>query len=110
MHFILLGAVLHATVLGVLAFFILFAAGKAEGFTALLGRLLGYWVLLLAILGLVFGIFAAATGKHMGPGWMMRQHGWRHMGRPPFDCPVEPEKPGAAPAKPATPAEPNKPG
>ena len=96
MHFMVIGAVLHATVLGVIAFFILFAASKASGFVALLGRLLGYWVLILAVLGLVIGIGSAVTGKPMfgmqGP-WMM--HGdWHHMDRmgPPGAEPAAPDQ------------------
>ena len=101
MHWIM-GAVLHGTVLGIIAFFVLFAAGKAEGFTALLGRVLGYWVLLLAVLGVLCGVYAGVTGKsmmppdgmHGGPGWM---HHWDHgpMMQPP------PPPPAAAPAMPA---------
>jgi hypothetical protein len=117
MPFMIMGALLHLTVLGVIAFFILFAASKAEGFVALLGRLLGYWILLLALAGLVFGVFHAVTGKPvMGGGWMMHHRGWHHEGPPgTWDEPVPPpagapapEKQPAAPepAKPATPAKP----
>jgi len=105
MHFMIIGALLHVTVLGVVAFFILFAASKADGFVALLGRVLGYWILLLAILGLALGIFGAVTGKHMGPPWMMH-HRWDHRGPPPWDAPPQgaPAKPDAEPAAPAEPA------
>jgi hypothetical protein len=96
MHWIF-GAVLHATVLGVIAFFILFAAGKAEGFTALLGRLLGYWVLLLAIAGLVAGIYFGMSGKR--PDMMMGSHpGWMHHWGPPPDGPMMQPAPAPAPA------------
>ncbi len=83
MHWIF-GAILHATVLGVISFFVLFAASKADGFVALLGRLLGYWLLLLAILGLACGIYGGVTGKNPmpmddHPGWM------HHWGPPPPD-------------------------
>jgi len=107
MHFMLVGAVLHATVLGILAFFILFAAEKASGFTALLGRLLGFWVLLLAVLGFVIGIGSAVTGKPMmglmgDKPWM--HHHWDHMGPPPGEpAPSDDQK---APAAPETPAKP----
>ena len=40
MHMMIAGIVLHGTVLGVLAFFILFAASKADGFVKLLGNIL----------------------------------------------------------------------
>ena len=103
MHWIV-GTVLHVTVIGVIAFFILFAASKAEGFVALLGRLLGYWVLLIAVAALAGGIYFGMTGKgpemwhgHPGPGWM------HHWGPGPMMQPPPPPPPGApapAPAKP----------
>jgi len=105
MHWIM-GAVLHATVIAVISFFILFAAGKAEGFVALLGRLLGYWVLLIAILALAGGIYFGVTGKgpdmmHGHPGWM---HHWGPPGGPMMQPPPPPPPPGApAPAAPAKP-------
>jgi hypothetical protein len=108
MHFMLVGAVLHATVLGILAFFVLFAAGKASGFTALLGRLLGYWVLLLAVLGLVIGIGSAVTGKPMmgmmgDKPWMHHWDHMDHMGPPPGaeapDQKMAPEPDKATPPK-----------
>jgi hypothetical protein len=120
MHFMIIGALLHVTVLGVIAFFILFAASRAEGFVALLGRLLGYWILLLALAGLAFGIFGAVTGRHMmGPGWMMHHRGWDHMGPPgtwnepvppPTGAPATPAPEQPAKPAPATPAKPAKPG
>ena len=95
----IIGAVLHATVIAIIAFFILFAAGKAEGFTALLGRLLGYWVLLIAIVALAGGISASMNGgKPFGMDMMHGHHGWHHMGPPP-DGPMMPPPP-AAPASP----------
>lgn len=104
MHWIM-GAVLHATVIAIFAFFILFAASKAEGFTALLGRLLGYWVLLIAILALAGGIYFGVTGKgppdmwhgHPGPGWM---HHWGPPGGPMMQPPPPPPPGAPAPAKP----------
>jgi hypothetical protein len=104
------GVVLHATVLGIIAFFVLFAAGKAEGFVALLGRLLGYWVLLLAILSIVGGVYCSVTGKQVGPGWMHGPgHGWMHQWSPPGpDGAAPPPPPAAAPTTPA-PATPAKP-
>ncbi len=106
MHWIL-GAVLHATVIGVIAFFVLFAASKAEGFVALLGRLLGYWVLLIAIAALAAGIYFGMTGK--GPMEMMHGHpGWgHHWGPGPMMQPPAPP-PSGAPLMPP-PASPPKP-
>ena len=111
MHFII-GAVLHATVLGVIAFFVLFAAGKAEGFVSLLGRLLGFWLLLLAILSIAAGAyFHLKGGKPDEMGWM-HGHGWMHHWGPPDGAPPPPAQPAATPAPapttpaPATPAKP----
>ncbi len=110
MHWIV-GAVMHATVLGIVAFFLLFAASKAEGLVALLGRLLGYWVLLVAILSLVCGIYGGVTGKPgdvPGMGWM-HEHGpgWMHHWGPPPGGPTPPPPAAAAPAAPApAPAKP----
>ena len=92
MHCMIVEALVHATVLGIVAFFILFAAGKAEGFTALLGRVLGYWVLLIAVASLACGIYGGVTGKHLMPmddhsGWMHRE-GPAPMGPPPAAAPA----------------------
>jgi hypothetical protein len=103
MPFLYVGAVLHATVIGVIAFFILFAAEKATGFTALLGRLLGYWVLLIAIGALAIGVMHAMSGKPMGP-WM-HDH-WDHMRPPPPEQTAPATKPAPAPAPKSTPAKP----
>jgi hypothetical protein len=110
MHWIL-GAVLHATVLGIVAFFILFAASKAEGLVALLGRILGLWVLLIALLALAGGITAAMNGGKPfgmdimhgpgGPGWMMHGEngpGWMHRWGPPDGRWMQPPPPQNAPA------------
>ena len=73
MHaFFVMGEALHAFAAAVLAFFILFAASRAEGFVRLLGNLLGWILLIGAAAGLVFGIYGAATGHH--PPWM--DHGY----------------------------------
>lgn len=42
--------VAHVTILLVLAFFILFAAEKADGFVKLLGTVLGWWLIIVAVL------------------------------------------------------------
>jgi hypothetical protein len=83
MHaFFLMGAVLHTIVVAVVAFFVLFAASKADGFVRLLGTVLGWILLIGAAAGLIFGIYGMATGNHppFGPdrdhhGWMMGWHG-----------------------------------
>ncbi len=72
MHsFMLIGAVLHATIVAIIAFFIWFAASKSSGLLKTFGNLLGAWLVLLGIIGIVM----AATGmgpKHMH-GWMMHE-------------------------------------
>jgi hypothetical protein len=95
MPFLYVGAILHATAIAAIAFFILFAAERAHGFTALLGRLLGYWVLLLAIGALAVGIMHAMSGKPFGPPWM-HDH-WDHM------RPAEQPGPASGPTVPAKP-------
>lgn len=104
MHWIL-HTVLHATVIAVIAFFILFAASKAEGFVGLLGRLLGYWVLLIAIAALAGGIYFGLNGKP--PGEMWHGHpGWMHHWGPGGPMMQPPPPPGAVPAPAAPPAKP----
>jgi hypothetical protein len=109
MHFFAIAAVLHTLIVAVLAFFVLFAASKADGFVRLLGNVLGWILLIAAVLGLVFGIVHVMSGKEpmMGDGshWMMR---WEH-GAPPPGAPPSAAAPQSAPAQPATPAPPKKP-
>lgn len=106
MHFFAIAAVLHTLIVAVLAFFVLFAASRADGFVRLLGNVLGWILLIAALLGLVFGILHVMTGKgpmmEGGHHWMMN---WEH-GAPPQAG--QPPAPGqqAAPAQPTTPAPP----
>ncbi len=105
MHMMIAGAVLHATALGVLAFFILFAASKAEGFVKLLGNILGIWVLLIAVCAVVFGVWHAIHGgpdrdvDRMHHSWFMMWHDHGPMGPPPGV--PQANAPAAAPAAPA---------
>ncbi len=96
-HFV----IAHVTILLIAAFFILFAASKADGLLALFGRILGAWVILVAVLHVV-GCFApgmmARTG--FGPGamhdhWMMQYWSPSPVTVP---APVQPAAP--APKKP----------
>ncbi len=89
MHpFLWAGIILHATGLAVLAFFVLFAASKAEGIVKSIGNILGGWLVILVIIGIIgaatFGgrPFGAVMGGHMGPGW---PGSWR--------CPAAPSAP-----------------
>ena len=105
-----LHAVLHFTVLAIVGYFLLYTASKADGIVALIGRLLGLWVFILAILSIVAGV-AMHGGKGWegmhghGMGWM---HRWDHDGAPdqtvtpPPAAPATP--PATAPTSPATPA------
>src|SRR5260221_11511516 len=104
MHgFFFMGSLLHTFAAAVLAFFILFAASKSEGFVRLLGNLLGWIVLIIAAAGLALGIYGAATGQH--PPWMERgHHGWMMRGDGDVETPSSPsaQPPGSqtAPSKP----------
>jgi len=76
-NFFLPGALLHVLAIAVAAFFILFAASKAEGFVRFLGNLLGWILLLGAILVLAAAIYTVTTGQH--PPWLDRFHGGEMM-------------------------------
>ena len=83
MHpFFFMGVICHAIVLAVVAFFVLFAASKADGPVKLLGNVLGYLLLIGAVLCIVGAITAPLFGGHpfgitgpcivhpgMGPHW-----------------------------------------
>ena len=63
MHpFFFVGAIQHAFLVAVLAFFILFAASKSAGFIKILGNVLGYLLLIAALLWIV----GAATAPMFG--------------------------------------------
>jgi hypothetical protein len=102
--------VIHSVmILLIIAFFVLFAASKADGLVKLLGMVIGLLLLIGAVLHLVFGIMAMNGSKPFGMdlhgGWM--HHGWMHhdgdqngpgmMGQPPAQ-PQQPTPPPAAPA------------
>ncbi len=91
----------HVTGLLIIAFFVLFAASKAEGLVSLLGRILAAWLVLVAILHVVWHFAPGVLGDKFGPGMMhgemMHDH-WMHWGQQPA--------PAAAPA-PVQPAAPS---
>lgn len=98
--------VVHVTVLLVLAFFILFAASKAEGLVALLGNVLGVWVIIVAVLHIVAyflpGTFGMREGMMHGGGMM---HGrWMHQWSDEAQPQASPTTPSQAVPAPATPA------
>ena len=95
MHpFIIVGAVFHATAILVLAFFVLFAASKAEGLVKTLGNLLGGWLVILAVLAIVSAAIAPMHPLGMDFGRM--HHGW---GPPSAEQQPAPTPPPASPAK-----------
>ena len=103
------GVLLHATALAVLGFFVLFAADRATGRTQSIGKLLGGWLFLLAVLALIGGAFALVSGRVPGRGWMGGHYGammgnnpqgWTPPGPPAAATPA----PEAAPANEAAPA------
>lgn len=106
----------HVVIVLIVAFFVLFAASKADGLVKLLGTIIGLVLLAVAVLHIVIAAWAMSGGKpfgmdmhgmHGGPGgWM--HHGWMHHdGGPPPGAPATPATPAApaapAPAQPAAP-------
>jgi hypothetical protein len=78
MHpFFLVGAVLHATAIAVIAFFVLFTASKTEGLLRIFGHILGIWLVVLAVLAIVGALLGPMLGlpmmDHMHHGWMQQQ-------------------------------------
>ncbi len=93
-----LGVVVHATILLIVAYFILFAASKAGGVVRAIGMLLSLWVFALAVL---LVICMASSGDRSGFMDMMKGHmgSWMH-------APEQSAQPAPAPA-PSTLAQPN---
>jgi H+/Cl- antiporter ClcA len=87
-------ALLHATVAGVIGFFVLFAASKADGIVKLVGTLLGWWLWIIAVLSIVCVFVCPAMGDK-GMGWMHDRLGMHGDAM----APAKPE--AAAPAAPA---------
>ena len=96
-HFMLM----HVTILLIVAFFVLFAASKAEGIVSLFGYLLGAWLVLGAVLHVVGFFMPGALGMKPGPHeGTMREHWMHHWG----EQQAAPAPAAAPAAKPATPA------
>ena len=77
MHaFFILGGLLHATVLAIIGFFVLFTASKAQGLVRQIGNLLGAWLYILAVLAIIASVAFAAAG----PGFMRSHHAWMYSG------------------------------
>ncbi len=78
MHvFFIVAGLLHATILAVVGFFVLFAASRAEGLVKRIGNILGAWLYILAALALIGWIVVAAMGGAMlGHHMMGFHHQW----------------------------------
>ncbi len=109
--------VAHITILLIVAFFILFAASKAEGLVKLLGMLLGGWLVLVAVLIVVacvtrpmFGGKPFGMDMHaLHGGWMSHEGMMQSDQQPAPAATPAPATPAPAAPAPATPA-PAKPG
>ena len=102
MHFMLV----HVTILLILAFFILFAASKADGFVRLLGYVLGAWLVIAAVLHVAAPFVPGMSGMHEG---MMHGRWMQHWGNgEPQALPTQ-VPPPAQPATPASPPAPKTP-
>jgi hypothetical protein len=97
----LMHAILHATVAGIVGFFVLFAASKAEGIVKFVGTILGWWLWIIAVISIVC-VFVCPMMGDKGGAWADRMHGWMHDGgKPEAASPMatpEPAKPAPAPA------------
>jgi hypothetical protein len=72
MHgFAIVGGVLHATALVVLAFFVWFAAARSMGWLKLLGNVLGAWLVIVGVAGVLMALLAPGMGWHG-----RHMHGW----------------------------------
>ncbi|MBL6854427.1 MAG: hypothetical protein ISS15_16590 [Alphaproteobacteria bacterium] len=97
MHMHIVGAVLHGTILAVIGYALLFSATRTAGITALIGRLLGIWLFILAILGIVAAVTAPMFGgKPFGIDMGPPMHHWDLPGDhapPPSHTPPPPSAP-----------------
>jgi hypothetical protein len=95
MH-MLAGAILHATLLAIVGYFILLTATKASGLVSLIGKILALWVFLLAVGAIVCAVMGGPMmdkdGKGPG-GWM------HHWGPPPVAAPAPANNAAPAPSK-----------
>ena len=95
--------IMHIAMLLIVAFFIFFAAQKADGLVSLFGNVLGALLVLGALFHIV-GLFVPGLGMKMGmhDDGMMRGHWMHHEDAQPA-TPMQPDA-APAPAKPAAPA------
>jgi hypothetical protein len=110
MHgFSFIHAILHATAIGIIGFFVMFAASRSSGLLKTVGNVLGLVVFAFAILVLVAGVTAPMFGGKPFGMDMMGHHGWMHGPMGPEGPPPPPNSvapPAAQPAAPAAPAKP----
>ena len=75
-------SLIPATILAVIGYFVLFASGRAEGRVLTVGKVVGSWLFVLALLPLAGGAYMTLSGKcgemrgHMRGGM-----GYHHMNR-----------------------------
>jgi len=114
MH-MLVGIVLHVTVLAIIGYLLLWTASKSEGLVSLIGRLLGLWVFILAILSVVAVVLGPKGDKEhgmmQGPGmgWMHHWDGDRDGDGSPDQKVTPAPAPAAAPPAATAPAPVKKP-
>lgn len=73
----LICSLIFATLAVTIGYFVLFAAGKAEGRLQKFGRCLAIWFFVLAAFPLLGGVYMAISG-HPGVGMMRGHHGGAH--------------------------------
>ena len=98
--------IMHVAMLLIVAFFIFFAAQKADGLVSLFGNVLGALLIVGAVLHIVAMFVPGFMGGMKEDGMMMRGHWMHHMDGQP--APAAPAATPATPAKPslAPPAQP----
>jgi hypothetical protein len=75
-------SLIPATMLMVIGFFVLFAASRAEGTVRTVGKVLGTWLFVLALLPLAGGTYMTVSGKCPMGGRMMSGQMGSHMNGP----------------------------
>jgi hypothetical protein len=97
-----MGMILHATIALIIAFFVLFAASKAEGLVKLLGTVLGLWVLVVTIVMIAGAVTAPMFGgKPFGIDMHAMHDRWMHHDGDRDGGPGMMPPPGGAPMQPA---------
>jgi hypothetical protein len=87
-------AVLHATLLAIVGYALLFSATRTAGIVALIGRLLGIWVFIVAALFVAAAIIAPPPDRAFAPWGMMHGGPGMHPWGPPPGPPAMQPAPG----------------